>query len=357
MWLVPHRQTSTDKGTGVSTKRKTPWIWVLACAGAVSACEGTGVEPNLRFGQSGQLVVHVVTPRPHVLPSSYVDGEVQQTLTWRSNGAWQLFESIAYRSLVGSETTVRSPGIPGTFATEYATLVALINGSPSLAQSVGLDLFIDGLDPTLDPDCGPSQSRITLRIQDEIRSQNISWTRCARGPLGSLNPTGSGPGLHASRVINVANYMHDGTLGHTATSAYHGSIPFATLAKGEKPGDLDLASRVFLGGPDPGDAPVDWGDFWRWHSGGTPLPDIDWSTDMVVVAGDGARFEAGTTVEIRRIEPIRDGAIVKLVEFVPGDFCSPAAVVQTPYHLVVAPRTPPGIQFGNPTEERVPCGL
>jgi hypothetical protein len=344
----------------VTGKFKTWWVWTAASAAVLSACDATIVEPNLRFGQSGQLVVEVLTPRPAFptqspvsapFPAS-VEGELRQILTWRSNGAWQLFESIAYRGELGSEATTRSPGIPGAFASAFASVITHINGTGPLG------LFIDVLDPGLNPDCdADDQARVTLWIQDEMRRVERSWTRCSRGPLGSLNPSGSGPDLHASRVINVSKLIHDYTLGDSTTSAFHESIPFATLDKGAKPGELEVAPRVFFGGPGADDEPGDWRGFWGWHAGRAPPPDIDWSTDMVVFAGDGARYEAGNTVEIRQIVPVLDGAFVRLVELVPGDFCSPAAVVQTPYHMVVAPRTLQHVQFADLTEERVPCGL
>ncbi len=315
---------------------------------AVSACGENGVAPPmLRFGQSGQLVVEVVTPQ-QLLPSPG-RGELRQTLTWRSTGAWQLLESIAYRGVVGSETTTRSPGLPAAFTASYATLVTQIHGA------AGLDLFIEDLDPNLNPPCD-GEARVTLRIQDEIRGEERSWTRCAKGPLGSLNPAGSGPDIHASRVIQVSRLVHDRTLGDSATSVYHQSIPFATLDQGAKPGERALVSRVFFGGPDEDDAPAGWGDFWRRHAGGASLPDIDWKADMVVVAADGARQEAGSILEIRSIVAT-EGAIIHLVELAPGDFCSPAAVVETPFHLVIAPRTGSAIQFSEVALERVPCGL
>lgn len=317
-------------------------------AAAVSACEENGVAPPmLRFGQSGQLVVEVVTPQ-QFLPSPGI-GELRQTLTWRSTGAWQVVESMAYRGVVGSETTTRSPGLAAAFIASYATLVTQIHGA------AGLDLFIEGLDPNLNPPCD-GQARVTLRIQDEIRGEEKSWTRCARGPLGSLNPAGSGPDIHASRVIQVSRLVHDRTLGDSATSVYHQSIPFATLDQGATPGEQRLVSRVFFGGPDEDDAPADWGDFWRRHAGGASPPGIDWKSDMVVVAADGARREAGSILEIRKIVAT-EGAIIQLVELAPGDFCSPAAVVETPFHLVIAPRTGSAIQFSEVALERVPCGL
>ena len=344
------------------TKSRIPWTWVLACTTAVAACEGTGVEPVLRFGQSGQLVVDVLTPRPFFLASSSGEGELRQSLTWRSNGAWQLYESISYRGDIGSETTTRSPGAPVAYAAPYARVITQINGSPGINGDRRIDLFIEALDPTLDPVCDSVQatSRVTLRVQDEIRRQEVGWTRCSRGPLDALDHRGATPDPDdpfANRVIIVSELIRNGTVGASARSAYHGSVPFATIGKGEKPGDRELTHRVFFGDPGADDEPADWRDFWGWHAGAAPPPDIDWSTDMVVVAGDGARYEAGNTIEIREIEPTRDGAIVKLVEFVPGDFCSPAAVVQTPYHLVVAPRTLTHVQFADLVEERVPCGL
>lgn len=323
---------------------------------AVSACEENGVEPpTLRFGQSGQLVVEVVTPQSF-LPQIAVGelpqiamGDLRQTLTWRSTGAWRLSESIGYRGVVGSETTTRHPGDALAFE-RYSTTVTQIHGA------TGLDLFIEDLDPNLNPQCKDDEARVTLRIQDEIRGEERSWTRCAEGPLGLLNPAGSGPDIHASRVIQVSRLMHDRTLGDSATSVYDKSIPFASLDQGARPGERDLVSRVFFGGPDEDDAPADWGDFWGRHAGGASLPGIDWKTEMVVVAADGARQEAGSILEIRRIVAT-EGAIIQLVEFAPGDFCSPAAVVETPFHLVVAPRTGSAIQFSEVALERVPCGL
>jgi hypothetical protein len=365
MLSVPYRQTreEADKGTGVRRQFGVRWVWAAMLAAAVSACEENGVEPPaLRFGQSGQLVVEVVTPRLSLLSPLQPPGmgELRQTLTWRSTGAWQLFESIAYRGVVGSETTTRSPGLPGTFAAAYATLVAQIQGGTQL------DLFTDDLDPDPDRICPPRDpardtltTRVTLRIQDEIRGEERGWTRCAKGPLGSLNPAGSGSRAdpHASRVIQVSRLVHNRTLGESATSVYSRSIPFATLDKGAKPGQRGLVSQVFFGGPAAGDAPDDWGDFWAWHAGGASLPDIDWSADMVVVAADGPREEAGSELEIREISAVGEGAIIQIVEFAPGDFCSPAAVVQTPFHLVIAPRTGSAIQFREVVRERVPCGL
>ncbi len=330
-----------------------PWIRMALLTSAASACgdDGLGPGPALRFGQSGQLVVNVVTQR-RPLPSDGL-GELRQTLTWRSTGAWQLSESISYRGRIGSEIDVGNPGDPGAFASAYATLVAQINGG------TGLNLFIEGLDPLLSPNCDldGSQARVILRVQDEIRGEERSWTRCAAGPLGSLNPAGSGPDVHASRVVQVSRLIHDRTLGDSATSVYGLSVPFATLDKGARPGDLELAPQVFFGGPGAHDAPPGWKGFWRWHAGEAPLPDVDWAADMVVIAGDGARREAGSAVEVRAILPVRDGAIVQLVERAPGDFCSPAAVVQTPFHLVVAPRLQSRIRFSEIALQRVPCGL
>ncbi len=329
-------------------KRGTRWVWAAACLAAVSACDNAIVEPNLRFAQSGQVAVEVLAPQRGLL----ADGELRQTLTWRSTGAWQLFESIAYRGRIGAEATTRSPGIPGAFLAAYAELILLVNGKE-------LDLFKGDLNPALDPSCADDETRVTLRIQDEIRREEQSWTRCARGPLAILNPSEAGPEPReaASRLIHAVELIHDFTLGDSATSAFYRSIPFATLDKGARPGELGVVRRVFFGGPGANDEPDEWRDFWRWHAGGAPAPDIDWSMDMVVFAGDGARREAGNTIEVRGIEPVRDGALVRLVEFVPGDFCSPATVVQTPYHVVVAPKTLEHVQFADPIEERVACGL
>ena len=103
-----------------------------------------------------------------------------------SNGAWQLFESLSYRELVGDESLTRSPGTPVAFAAAYASLITQLNESEALQ-------FVATLDQVLDPECDPPQSRVGVLIRDDARDEERRWIRCARGPLESLDPAGSGP--------------------------------------------------------------------------------------------------------------------------------------------------------------------
>jgi hypothetical protein len=103
--------------------------------------------------------------------------------------------------------------------------------------------------------------------------------------------------------------------------------------------------------------PGGWTAFWAEHTAGSAEPPvIDWAVDMVLVGAVGLRFEAGDSVEVRRILRVGNGTHVELVERVPGDFCAPASRVQAPFHIVVAPLSPPTILFLTPEVERVPCG-
>ena len=99
-----------------------------------------------------------------------------------------------------------------------------------------------------------------------------------------------------------------------------------------------------------------WSAFWLEHSGGTEPPEVDFESEMVIVAAVGQRHEAGDSVEVRRILPVLNGTLTHLFERVPGDFCSPVARTHYPFHIVVSPRTPSPIRFADVGVEFVPCG-
>lgn len=303
--------------------------------------------PTLRYGQVGEIRVTVVAPLGLAV------GELQQVLTWRSTGAWQSFESISYQGVVGDESLERSRGDPNAYASAYATFITQVNETP------GLSLFVEELSPDLAPNCRITESTVTFQIRDDTRDEEIRWTRCGNAPLSFLDPLGAGPDPAASRVIQAAVLARDFTLGEGFESAYQGSVPFATLDRGEDtPADL-TGPLAFLGIPGPGsriDGPSDWLYFWNEHQAGSPVPEVDWSTEMVLVGAVGLRFEAGDSVEVRRILQVGSGTVVELFERIPGDFCAPASRTQTPFHIVLAPRPTPSVRFVEPRVERVPCG-
>ncbi len=351
-----HSRRLTGTGAGRQAPRLPAGVRLRAgVAGALAALvaagcgDDNGTQPsNLRFGQVGEIRVSVVTPL------QLGAGELQQVLTWRSDGAWQLYESISYRGLLGDENTIRNPGSPNAFAAAYASLITQVN------ETQGLKLFIETLSQEVDPDCGNERSRISFQIRDDVRDEEARWTRCTTGTLGSLDPRGSGPDLDASRVVVSSQLAREFTQGESFRSAYDLSVPFGTLDRGEDSGATINVPMAFVqeGVVTADDtAPAGWASFWRTHTRSEgPPPPVDWSREMVVIAGVGVRPEAGDSVEVRRILPVLNGTLVEVVERIPGDFCSPASRNQTPFHIVVAPRTPPTIRFAQVQKERVPCG-
>lgn len=325
---------------------------LLLLALAVGACEDDGsAPPNLRFGQLGEVRVRVQAPL------ALGTGELQQALTWTSNGAWRLRESVSYRGLTGDEHVIRPEGDPGAFASAYASLITQIN------ETRGLELFIESLSSTLEPRCEPPRSTIMFRIRDDARDEEVSWTRCVVGTLTNMDPSRAGPDPDASRVVVAGALARDFTLGPAFTLAYRGTIPFGTLDRGESSGAELEGPRSFRSeASDASQPPAGWLQFWATHAGGTEAPpQVDWEDEMVVVAAVGQRFEAGDSVEVRRIVTVGSGAqaetVVEYLERIPGDFCSPAARTQHPFHIVVAPRTEGPIRFSQLATERVPCGF
>ena len=321
----------------------------LAAALAAGCTEADPVDPgpNFRFGQVGEIRIQIVTPLPG---ARGLDGELQQALTWNSEGSWQVFESISYRGLVGDASVEQGFGDPGS----YADVILQLNETP------GLELFVEELDPNLDPVCEGADARIVLQIRDNLRGEEARWIRCSGETLERLTETEAGPDVAAARVITVARRTRDFTLTTEWRSNYSGSIAFGTLDRGEASQSAMEEPRAFLGTP-LGDGtampPQDWATFWAEHRGSTaPPPEIDWSEDMVLVGTVGLRQEAGDSVEIRRILQLESETVVELRERVPGDFCSPAAQVHTPFHIVLAPRTRPVHRFEDAVVERVPCG-
>lgn len=313
----------------------------LMCAAGLAACSddgGTG-PGGLRFGQIGEVQLRMETPL-------FVGrGTLEQTVTWSSRGPFQLSELISYEDQLGDSELDMESRNPDVLAGEYAIWIAQIN------EAAGLELFVDELDPDLDPECGPGRTRLTLRIRDEPLEQTVAWTRCVRGSLATLVTSAAGPDPAAARVANAAILLRDATVGPEFRSTYEGSMPFATVARGED-------SRADLDEPRAIVDEEEWQAFWEAHAGGpsTP-PSVDFQKDLVLVGAVGVRQEAGDSVEIRRVLPVDQRTIVTLVERIPGNFCSPAARTHVPFHIVRAPRVPLPVEFTTPTVETVPCGI
>jgi hypothetical protein len=334
-------------------RRGPPWLqygatMALVFSAASSCVDSTPTAPNnIRFGQEGEIRIQLVKPLPG---TTSLQGELQQVLTWNSEGPWQLFESVSYRGQLGDETLVRGTGN----AASYAQLIVQVN------ETTGLKLLSGGLDPDVDPVCEGADGRISILIRDNLRDQEMRWVRCTGETLENLSEAVAGPDPAAARLITAARRSRDLTLSDDWRSAYSGSVPFGSLDRGEQSQAALTQPQVFLGRAGPGGttvAPIGWDAFWSAHTGTDgPPPEVDWEEDIVLVAALGQRQEAGDSVEIRRILRVESGTVVDLYQRVPGDFCSPAAQLHTPFHIVIAPKTRPVFRFGEATVERVPCG-
>ena len=165
---------SASPNSGLLRSARATCLLVAVAAGI--SCADDGTQPDdLRFGQIGRVLIEVRAPLGTGV------GELQQTLSWRSDGPWESAERISYRGSLGDETVARSRDDPGTLARSYASWITLINDDTPVSLFLGADLH-----PGLDPTCGQTQSRVTVRIVDGQRADSSSWTRCASGSLGIL---------------------------------------------------------------------------------------------------------------------------------------------------------------------------
>ena len=312
----------------------------LALALVATACDSGGpIDPgSLRFGQIGTMQLTVVAPL------ALGAGETEQILTWRSDGRWELREEVRYRELVGDVASRRLEGPSQSLATAYAQWITDVNDNP------GLSLFVDGLDPSLDPTCSVTRSRVTIRIDDDPSGQSESWTRCVPGFMQDLGFQ-AGPDPAAPRVANLARLARDYTLGEGFPAAHAATQPFGTLDKGEDT-PTALEEPIII------QDEFTFDEFWAIHRPGTVAPPVDFETETVIVAARGERREAGDSIEVRGVRPGgAQGTVITLVERVPGDFCSPAEQTHVPFHIVVTPLAPDPISFQRPvTVERVDCG-
>lgn len=304
----------------------------------------------LRFGQSGEVHVTVETPL-------YLElGWLRQMITWKSDGAWKIFEQIGYKGDVGEEDLRPNPGLPLIFAGDYATLIQSLNDDErqNLVGHSELDLVKD-------PECGEGRSRVTVQISDSRQRQTQEWTRCASGTFATLTTQGSGPDVAAARVIQAAITVRNYTVGEGFRSAYVGSLPFATIEKGTQTGWIGSDTSIVFRAPDGGgttETQAALASFWEAHTGDSSatLPSINWEQEMVLAGLIGQREEVGDSVEIRGVVTIATGTKIELFERVPGDFCAPARRIVRPFHIVVAPRALAPVEFTDIQQDHVPCG-
>lgn len=321
--------------------RSSPVAWALGLLLAASGCDdGSSTGPGtLRFGQIGEVQVQLEVPK-HLGAGALV-----QAISWSSDGPYVVDESISYEGVEGDRTVQQELLNSEVLAGSYAQWVAQVNEVPAL------HLFTGALDPELNPVCGQAEARLSLEIRDDVRDESVRWTRCVdAAELTALRPARSGPDAAAPRLATAAMLLRDYTVGEMFESAYRTTAPFATVDRGEGSMATLPRSRVI--------ADQDtWTAFWSEHTGSDDLPPaVDFGRDVVLVGAVGLREEAGDSVEIRRVLPAGDRTVVEVFERIPGDFCSPAAREQTPFHIVRTPRVPLPVFFSDVRVERVPCG-
>jgi hypothetical protein len=297
------------------------------------------VDPG--FAEIGELRADVE------VPLAQGAGRLEGTLVWQSDGRWVLAERIYYGTTLGSEVVRRSRLNPGVLSAEYGSLVRQLNDTPGLR--------LTGEVPEGGPGSCGTESKVTFTMVDSFRGISRRWTRCASGDLFTLSATAAGGGAEAPRVVTAAQLTRSFTLGDRQSSVFAGSVPFATLDQGTDSPAREAASRAFYS-PE-GTVPEDFLLFWTAHAGANaPLPSVDWTREMVLLATGGLRTEAGHEVELRRVLPVGIFTQIQWVERVPGDFCAPAALDRYPYHLVRAPLGPLPVVFGEAITLRIPCG-
>ena len=277
---------------------------------------------------------------------------MRQVLTWNSEGAWNLLEEIGYDSVVGDQSLLRNRGLPYTFAANYLSLLHLINDNGG-TKLWGLSDWV--------ADCGIARSRVRVLIRDNMLDDQEEWARCAPAatPLRRLSTKGVEPHESgAARVIQVAMRARDFTLGADSERyAYTGSLPFATLERGTDTGMNLTGPRLFRSGEGRAGPPQEWLDFWESHTGGgREAPEIEWGSEMAVVATLGVRHEVGDSVEVRRVLLVGNerGVKFEIVRRVPGNYCAPAHRTIRPYHIAVTPKNLATVSYGVRVE-RVPC--
>lgn len=318
-------------------------VSLTAICTLLAAC-GVTEAVILKFGTNGLIRVTVEVPLAGGI------GLKQQVLTWNSDGAWTLFEVIGYNDVDGDETTVRSSGLPGTFATDYQTLLHDFN------EREGTRLWELGRE---DRECGIGRSRVTFRVRDNPRDSVAEWQRCAGGAnsLDSLSRQPPEPDDGAARVVYLAERAGNLTLGEGFDYAYTGSLPFGTVDKGTQT-EIDEEKPRLFRSPDGRGAPAEWVRIWEKHRPGSSLPQVDWGAEMVILATAGPRHELGDSIEVRKVVLRGDEpeVFVEVVQRVPGDYCAPARSDVWPYHIVVTPRREGSFSFGMRVE-RVTCGV
>jgi hypothetical protein len=111
-----------------------------------------------------------------------------------------------------------------------------------------------------------------------------------------------------------------------------------TIAKGTMSG-VDTARESVVR------TPPEWEALWKQHAPGTPLPEIDFGTSMVIALFLGTRPTAGFEVTITEVDRLKDSIVVRYREARPSRDVMTAQVLTSPFHIVAVPRAPGRARF------------
>jgi len=108
-------------------------------------------------------------------------------------------------------------------------------------------------------------------------------------------------------------------------------VPIRTIDKGQESA-IDSARQVTVAGPE------EWEKLWHEHAPNRPVPQVDFSRDIVVGVFLGTRPTAGFGVEITAAREEGAGIVVQYRENRPPPGAIAAQILTAPYHLVVIPK-------------------
>jgi len=88
-----------------------------------------------------------------------------------------------------------------------------------------------------------------------------------------------------------------------------------------------------------------WVQLWRAHAPDRPLPNVDFTREMVAGVFMGERSRGGYAIEIVGYREERGSVVVQYRETVPARDAITAQVIVSPYHLVALPKRTGTVTF------------
>jgi hypothetical protein len=113
---------------------------------------------------------------------------------------------------------------------------------------------------------------------------------------------------------------------------------------------LDRPSELIV--RDPESWPVAWNRIHSVRRPAPPLPEVDFSTDIVIIVSLGLRRSGGYGIQIDGAFRDETGTLVTIVETEPGPGCLVTTEISSPVEIAVFPATAEPISFKRRVEIR-----